>query len=508
MPHGVFSSRRFLVLFVFILLLPLPGFASRPGNFPDNPGLAKVFQDIPGGAVARIRMIRQNDQAWYARWHLIESARESIDATYFILSNDVFGLSFLGLLKRKAEQGVKIRLMIDARMIRTYFRPIGIDEFQDLVQHSNVQIKFYNSIPNSLKTFLSERDLKMLTVSNHDKILIADGRLSITGGRNIGADYFVRPGEHKIVYHDSDVVLEGPELARDLKKAFDDEWNQIGNRQIKTNLLNLADQRWKLELARRSMQAYMDGGRFLNPATPTIPEKYRTLLEKSNEELKRYKDISAYAGFNLWRGERARPVKILDKHSLLGHKDEIGFNLARFIDAARHEIVFENPYVILTKDAWSRLARASARGVRIVLHTNGPKSIDVPEALAFFVKEWADMMRDIPSMRIFMAPSALHQLHAKNIVIDGQLAIVGTYNLDPLSMVTNSEVVAAVHNREFATMVRLRILEATKIAVACEIRREADGTVTRVRGPEHDSSPQALKKMNLLMKINWLRPLL
>jgi phosphatidylserine/phosphatidylglycerophosphate/cardiolipin synthase-like enzyme len=95
--------------------------------------------------------------------------------------------------------------------------------------------------------------------------------------------------------------------------------------------------------------------------------------------------------------------------------------------------------------------------------------------------------------------------HDKILIIDGRIALVGTYNLNPLSMVINSELMATVNNREFATMVRLRILKMTESAVRCEIRRERDGSITRVKGPEQYSSEADLRRMNLLVRFNWLR---
>ncbi|MBF0503259.1 MAG: hypothetical protein HQM09_24265 [Candidatus Riflebacteria bacterium] len=303
-------------------------------------------------------------------------------------------------------------------------------------------------------------------------------------------------------------VLEGEALAKDLLKAFEDEWGVLTNKIIKPGLINIVDQRWKLETARRAMDAYLDGGRTLDVASGTLPEKYRSQVEKFSEELRGYKKMSSYAGFEMWHGERARPVKILDKVSMYGFKNQIGFNMSRFIEAAQSEIVFQNPYIVLTDDARELLKKASARGVKIILQTNGPKSIDVPSALAFFCKEWAKLMRDIPTLQIFMAPDSLHQLHSKCVVFDGQIALVGTSNLDPLSMVTNSEDMAVIENPEFAAMVRMRILRITESCVECQIKREADGSITRVRGPEQDVSEATMEKMKLLVKLTWLRPFL
>ncbi|MBF0410178.1 MAG: phosphatidylserine/phosphatidylglycerophosphate/cardiolipin synthase family protein [Candidatus Riflebacteria bacterium] len=480
----------------------------KPQLFDPNYELQKIYSEIPGGGTGRVRLINANHEAWYARWNLISEARRTIDVTYFILQKDIFGMSFLGLLLQKAREGVKIRLMVDARMMPLYFRPFDHDELQELVGCPGVQIRLYNQIPQTIVASVEKKDLRMLSTSNHDKILIIDNKISITGGRNLGGDYFAQPGELKIAYYDSDVILDGPEIAKDLYEAFESEWKVLSNYQVKADFLNFRNQSKKLELARMAMENYMKGAPLLDPKLPSIPDSHRKIVEEFNAELMKFKKIQDYKKFTVWRGELPQPVRILDKESILGHKDQIGFNLQRFINAAKHEIVIQNPYVVLTKEAWNLMSQASKRGVRIIMHTNGPKSIDAPEALAFFCKEWAEMMRDMPTLQLFMAPSDKHQLHSKVIVIDWQIAVIGTYNLDPLSMVINSEVVAAINNREFATMVRLRVLNATKTAIECQINRNSDGSTTKVRGPEQDISPEIQKKINFLMKLDWLRPLL
>ena len=58
----------------------------------------------------------------------------------------------------------------------------------------------------------------------HNKAWIADGRLAIVGGRNIGDTYFGAPGSGARLSHDADMVLGGP-LVQSVEKAFDTYWN-------------------------------------------------------------------------------------------------------------------------------------------------------------------------------------------------------------------------------------------------------------------------------------------
>ena len=95
-------------------------------------------------------------------------------------------------------------------------------------------------------------------------------------------------------------------------------------------------------------------------------------------------------------------------------------------------------------DYVSRFRRASARGVKIIFHSNSGASTDSLFPQAFLMNDWKKMLAEMPTCRIFVAPSENERLHSKTFVIDSQITIVGSYNMDPLSQNSNSEVVAVI----------------------------------------------------------------
>ncbi|MEW6711579.1 MAG: hypothetical protein AB1403_17280, partial [Candidatus Riflebacteria bacterium] len=100
---------------------------------------------------ARIRFLPENVESWFARWHVLENAKQSIDVTYFILEQDIFGMSMLGMLMKKARAGVKIRLMVDARGTKGLTRKlIGQDVLQEMVKYPNVEIRVFNPVHRKL----------------------------------------------------------------------------------------------------------------------------------------------------------------------------------------------------------------------------------------------------------------------------------------------------------------------------------------------------------------------
>lgn len=503
------SVRLLGCVLVLFCLLTGPVFAAAYRPFPDNRSISEVFDSIKvDGSYdrTRIRLITANDEAFYSRWKMVEDARETIDCTYFIIDKDIFGQSFIGLLLKKARQGVRIRLMIDGRVYRMPYMSKMPDKIEELAAFPNVQIKLYNSIRKSLVSVFT--DYKKIVASNHDKIIICDGLVSIIGGRNIGADYFAQNGENDIVYNDSDVLMQGRHVAGQLKKAFDDEWKFNRNLVVKADAINFKDQLAKVELAYRVMTRYMQGGGLFDPEKVTDGKLKEALIEM-NKEISAFKNISSYAAFQMFRGEREKPVKILDKHSHTGPLNGITPALIRMIEASRHEIIIQNPYLVITEAAEAALKRAADRGVSIIFHTNSAESTDSLFPQAFLMNDWKRLLQTMPTARIFVAPSQNERLHAKMFVFDGTVAVVGSYNMDPLSEDLNSEVVAAIHDKAFAQMTRLRILRLIeKKNIEYRIEVDERGKIIKTYGPEDHVNEKTVKKMNFMRKLQWLRPLI
>ncbi|OQA05658.1 MAG: putative cardiolipin synthase YwiE [bacterium ADurb.Bin374] len=474
-----------------------------------NDDLKAAFDsiDVPKGDInTRVRYIWRNDDALYARWKMLESAKETIDCTYFIVDKDIFGQAFLGLLAKKAREGVRIRLMIDGRIYRSGYMKGMPDRFEELAAVPNVQIKQFNSVGKSLLAMFE--DFRAAFASNHDKIIIVDGKTSIIGGRNIGPDYFVGKGEYDIVYRDSDVLMSGTHVAAQLKKAFDDEWGCLRNSVVKPDTFNWKDQSARLDLANMALRRFMLGQGLYDESKIKLSGKLPEALKEFNEELSKYKNLSSYASFQLFRGERPKPVKILDKHSRLGALNGITPTLVKFIDSCKSEIIIQNPYLVLTAEAEAALKRASDRGVKIIMHTNSGGSTDSLFPQAFLMSDWKKMLRDMPTCRLLVAPSINERLHSKVFVFDRQIAVVGSYNMDALSEQINSEVVAAICDPQFATMTALRLFDDMKSTVEYKITVDKDGNVTKAYGPEDHCSKEIVKKMNFLRKLTWLRPVI
>jgi phosphatidylserine/phosphatidylglycerophosphate/cardiolipin synthase-like enzyme len=201
-------------------------------------------------------------------------------------------------------------------------------------------------------------------------------------------------------------------------------------------------------------------------------------------------------------------VRLLDSSArLLESGDPISVSLLRLVQSAKSEIVIHTPYLVLPREAVPFLEKAAARGVRITVLTNSPLSSDNAPSQAFFQEQWPELLARVPTLRLFVFGDR-HNLHSKVGMIDGKLVLVGTYNIDPLSMAVNSEVAAAAWSEELAR----RIRERTERVIAGDwpliyeyrISRDAQGRPVRDRrgkavvafGPRNHSTPEEWKAVH------------
>jgi cardiolipin synthase C len=436
--------------------------------------LHHAFETLPGElTAAQVTLLDGNVEAWAARWELIAGATQSIDAAYFIIEHDVFGMAFLAHLHKKAKEGVEVRLLVDARGTGPLVTPLrGRDYLQELVGTGNVTIHIYN--PPLLRVTDAMASVSMIPplASNHDKILIADAKRAIIGGRNISRDYFVPNHELAHATLDSDMLLEGHIMGARLQRAMLEEFYAPRREHVTADRLNAVSRDGELRMHYYAMDAFLRG------VPPDLYDEERPALSLEAAANSKMSRLAS------WRARKAVRVHLeaLVKHqSLYGSLEgrlslpraglvrllrngsrasAIDFDVAggvlRALAGAQHRVLIQSPYLVLTADMLAVLENLAARGVVIDVLTNSPRSSDNDFAQALFIDAWPEILSRVHTMRLFVVGSD-QLMHAKRMVIDDNLTLLGTFNLEPLSAHVNSEVVAAVWAKTFARESRQEI---------------------------------------------------
>lgn len=422
----------------------VPPFEAPSQGAQASKGFAALSEIHPADA-AQIRLLPGNVTSWWTRWKLLNQAQVSIDVTYFIISDDVFGLSFLGLLAKKAREGVKVRMMLDSRGSKSLSSVFwGRGYLKELSKHPNVSIRVYNPMTEALLRL--PKDLRHAVASNHDKILIVDGEHFLTGGRNVGQEYYASPKEMPRVFRDTDIYLQGQEIAGRALEAFSKEFLALKADPVGFDVPARTSRAYRLELARQMMEAWLKRGEVY--PDDRIDSRLRGFAHNLYRDLKRYPSL---IGIDEWEPqvtEATVPTVLLDKRSMVnGTRNEILEGLVRMLDAAQDYVLVQNPYITLTRTLGKALERASKRGVRLIFLTNSPKSTDKLLSQAWFLKDWKKIMQAMPTLEIY-SMSGIRPIHAKVVLIDDQVSFVGSYNFDPLSQAINSEIAVVFESPE------------------------------------------------------------
>jgi putative cardiolipin synthase len=399
-----------------------------------------VLEDGGGSLIAR---------AW-----LSEYAEKSIDIQYFIFSTDNVGLIACDYLVRAADRGVKIRIIVDDIMVEA-----GAHEILTMDSHENISIKVYNpgvnlgkNIYSKLKKFAT--DFRGANQRMHNKTFIVDGKIVITGGRNIADEYF--DYDHEYNFRDRDVLLLG-KVVKDVGKSFEEFWSSP---------LSMA----VTELVEEPEGNFTDPNRFerlhqyaCNPENfwPQVRDQMQKLPEA-------FRSIQASGDF-VWTDSvmfvSDAPGKNDGSNGLAGGGTTTA-TLISLVQMATKSIDIQSPYLITTELGRALFREAVKKGVRIRILTNSLASTDNLEAFSGYQRDRKALLetgvniyefRPDAAERYKVMTGALQQkldykpifgLHAKSMVIDGKITVIGTFNLDPRSANLNTECAVIIHSGE------------------------------------------------------------
>ena len=173
-----------------------------------------------GDDISGATLIDDGLSAFVVRAAFARMATKTIDLQTYIYSNDFSSKVLIGELKRAADRGVKVRILLD-----DYGTKSDIVDVMLLNQHPNIEVKVFNPVANRSRLLYYPQfllDFNRLNSRMHNKLFIVDNVAYITGGRNVGSNYFYP--ETASNFSDTDVLFIG-DMTKYATASFDDYWN-------------------------------------------------------------------------------------------------------------------------------------------------------------------------------------------------------------------------------------------------------------------------------------------
>lgn len=388
--------------------------------------LAPLLARHPGqsGAV----MLIDGLDAFAARAISTRRAGRSIDLMYYIWQDDLTGHLLLRELWEAAERGVRVRMLLDDINTR------GKDgALLAMVEHPNIQVRVYNPFRNrdGIRRLL-EMVQRGWSINHrmHNKAWIADGRVAVVGGRNVGVEYFDAAPDTN--FRDLDVALFGPAV-EEASAIFDTFWN--------------SDQVVPISALNRKSRERLDEV-MADILEETRSPQARRFLERVDAS----DNVTRYITRNLTPHWTDR-IRVLsdppDKRADQDRSDWLIHHILEDLRSARSKALMISPYFVPGSEGVVALANAARRhDAHVGVITNSLVANDVLAVHSGYAKyrerlllagvHLYEMRADVATDSSLFGSSGA-SLHTKAYVVDDRRGFIGSFNMDPRSINLNTE---------------------------------------------------------------------
>jgi putative cardiolipin synthase len=455
-PTPVATLTRGNLLLLLVLLL-ISGCASLPKNIDQHESFAlrdtdttRLGQDLREGISAHpgqsgFHLLPNGLDAFTTRAMLASRAERSIDAQYYLLHSDLVGILFIDALVKAADRGVRVRLLVD---------DMTLDDRKDinaaaLDAHPNIEIRVFNPFGRkTVRWFQLLSRFGEVTRRMHNKSFTVDNQVTVVGGRNIGDEYF--EADPDLVFGDLDVLAVGPVVDR-ISDTFDLYWNSPASYPIAT-LVKGNSEPEDLDNARQILFEF---------ARQNQDSEYLEALRQSSM-VTLIKNWSFDFDWGDARVLYDHPAKIsAERDQTLLH---LVTELKPYTDRVSSELIIFTPYFVPGKKGVETFRKMRERGVRVRVLTNSLGSTDVIAVHAGYSKYRKSLLR--AGVELYeidkrltraqrrekkgLSGSSKASWHAKSFVIDRERVFIGSLNLDPRSVVENTEVGIMIESADIA----------------------------------------------------------
>ena len=384
MAYGRFFSLLFIALLNSLLAMGEDSAERTKRDF--------LRMGIPMYEASEVRILPTAEIKFRDLFQTIEQAEKYILLDYFKFQQDSICGELLKKLKRKAQQGVDIRIIFDSFGNKSSDLPLS-DTLQARIREAGIQIAAFDPVRFPWVNHLLHR--------NHHKIAVIDGKVVYTGGMNV-ADYYLH-GKPKVgKWRDMHIRMEGT-IVQAYEELF---WKMWGEVKSEEQRVKSEERRVKNEERRVKNESNIQGA-------------------EGNSDSSLFTLHSSLQIAFASRWPRESPGIMRQTYSTA-------------IDNAQHLVQIVNPYAGLFGEVRAALRRALERGVRVQFmvstKSDGKANDDVTGL------EMRKLMKR--GAEIYLYDGGFH--HSKVMMIDSIFCTVGTTNLDARSLCFDYEVNAFI----------------------------------------------------------------
>lgn len=403
----------FFILLIFSIFAPFMSYEPVSQSTIDQFSLSRFYHDEEGPD--RAMLMETNQSAWDERIRLMNLAEDRIVMSTFDMRAEESTKDIAAMLLHKADEGVKVQILVDG--VSGVVRMEGRELFYALSSHPNIEIKLYNRL-NILQPWKSQGRM-------HDKYVIVDEKAYILGGRNT-FDYFI--GEYETAHrsYDREVLI------------YNTEGSQGGGRTA-SSLYQVEDyfqSVWDLEVCTYFHEdASLAERASVKEQIEMLRDRYETIRSEHPELFESFDYEAATVPSN--------HVELVSNPTGIYCKEPVVFyELTELMKHAREKVVIHTPYAVCNDYMYERLKEVTA-SVPVDLMINSVENGDNFVASSDYLRHKEDIIDT--GVKLYEYDGGM-SYHGKSMTIDGELSIIGSYNLDLRSTYVDTELMLVIQS--------------------------------------------------------------
>lgn len=405
----------------------------------------------------------------------IRLAARSIDVMTYIWYDDASGRRLAAELAQAARRGVRVRILLDD--VNTWGRDrawLALDRIE------GIGIRVFNPVRQRRRGLARGVEMLLLALRYnrrmHGKLWSVDGRLALTGGRNLGDGYFGQARGPRHNQADADILLTGGGAGGAVARVdalFDAFWNDG----LALPISALWSSRVQRGLTTPRRQRRAEDRVSAVAADAVLPAAERAALQRVLDRRRLGVALRLIAD---------PPEKALGQRpGPRGNRAWLPDHLVPALAGAERSLTIASPYLVPGRAGLAELTAQAARGIRVTVLTNALSVID--HAIVHGAYRWYRPRLLGAGIRIFEfggrrdSPQT-EMLHAKLAVIDGRTGFVGSFNFDMRSAWLNTELGVLFDDPELVAEVEAWLAEAMSPERAYRLEQSGRWTIWRRGG--------------------------
>lgn len=432
----------FLCLLVYIAagaLFPFIRTKQVSQEFKDSFQISSFYGN-EGKSVDRAAIVETSMDALSSRIQMIHQAKERIVLSTFDIRPGESCDDIFSSVLEAADRGVQVQILVDGLYGSLHMK--GEACFYALGSHPNVEIRFYN-IPSLAAPWTINGRM-------HDKYIIIDDKLLLMGGRNT-FDYFL--GEYNLerLSYDRDVLVYN--TASGISRSSD-------------SVIHQADAYFQAMWDKPYCKTVFDSiPLFFHDSANAAREEYRAhyiQMAKQMPEL-----IVSDFDYTPVTVSIKKATWISNPTHIYAKEPWVFYQLQELMANAKERNYIHTPYAVFSSDMYQAMSEICTQVPDTTMLLNSTAVGDNFMASSDYTLNRKHILKTGLKLYEYQGD---HSSHGKSVLIDHDLSVIGSYNLDMRSTYVDTEVMLVIHGEEFNNMLEANILsmQASSVKVTLD----------------------------------------